>query len=120
MKVLRFIHQYGPVRSFQLWYSESEGCIHVPISKRSEVQENLDTKLRRNGFKVTDYSKLCAKHFTPDQFTTLPALAKKCGYKKLDHRPDAIPTLFDLPIEKVEKKTEDIYSLLKAKDDRGN
>lgn len=60
--------------------------------------------LRRDGFKVTDYSKLCAKHFTPDQFTTHPALAKKCGYKKLDLRPDAIPTLFDLPIEKVEKK----------------
>lgn len=58
--------------------------------------------LRREGFKVTDYSKLCAKHFTLDQFTTNPALAKK--KKKLDLRPDGIPTLFDLPIEKVEKK----------------
>lgn len=60
--------------------------------------------LRRDGFKVTEYSRLCAKHFTPDQFTTHPALAKKGGYKKLDLPPDAIPTLFDLPIEKVEKK----------------
>lgn len=70
-----------------------------PISKRSEVQENLDTKFTPRRREVTDYSKLCAKHFTPDQFTctTLPALAKKCGYKKLDLRPDAIPTLFDLP-----------------------
>lgn len=55
-------------------------------------------------YAATD-SKLCAKHFTPDQFfTSHPALAKKCGYKKLDLRPDAIPTLFDIPIEKVEEK----------------
>lgn len=59
--------------------------------------------LRWDGFKVTKYSKLCAKHLTPDQFTTHPALAKRCGYKKLDLRPGAIPSLFDLPIEKVEK-----------------
>lgn len=71
--------------------------------------------LRRDGFKVTDYSKLCAKHFTPDQFTTLPALAKKCGYKKLDLRPDAIPTLFDLPIEKVEKKPRTSTAFLKRR-----
>ena len=59
--------------------------------------------LRRDGFKVTEFSKVCANHFTADQFKTHPALAKKCGYKKLELRPDAVPTLFDLP-SKAEKK----------------
>ena len=58
--------------------------------------------LRRDGFKVTEFSKVCANHFTADQFKTHPAQAKKL-------RPDAVPTLFDLP-SKAEKKTEDIDS----------
>lgn len=52
--------------------------------------------LRRDGFAVTDYSKLCAKHITPDQFKIHPA--EWCGYKKLDLRPDAIPILFDIHV----------------------
>lgn len=59
----------------------------------------------RDGFAVTDYSKLCAKHFTPDQFKIHPALAKKCGYKKLDLRLDAIPTLFDIHVPVNPRKT---------------
>lgn len=52
--------------------------------------------LRRDGFAVTDYSKLCAKHITPDQFKIHPA--EWCGYKKLDLRQDAIPILFDIHV----------------------
>ncbi|XP_062591606.1 THAP domain-containing protein 10-like [Saccostrea cucullata] len=58
--------------------------------------------LRRDRFTVTEFSKLCSKHFTADQFKIHPALAKKCGYKKLDLRADAVPTIFDIP--KTEKK----------------
>ena len=38
--------------------------------------------LPRDGFKVREFSKVCANHFTADEFKTHLALAKKSGYKK--------------------------------------
>ena len=76
--------------------SEAFLCI---CSQRTQNSERFGYGI----FVAMDSSKVCANHFTADQFKTHPALAKKCGYKKLELRPDAVPTLFDLP-SKAEKK----------------
>lgn len=55
--------------------------------------------IRRDGFVATNTTRLCAKHFTSDQFIIHPSVAKKCGYKKIDLKPDAVPTIFDFPIK---------------------
>uniref|UniRef100_K1Q751 THAP domain-containing protein 4 n=1 Tax=Magallana gigas TaxID=29159 RepID=K1Q751_MAGGI len=60
--------------------------------------------LRRDGFVATKTSRLCARHFTDDQFSIHPSVAKKCGYKIIDLKPDAVPTIFDFP--KTETKTK--------------
>ncbi|XP_062586521.1 THAP domain-containing protein 2-like [Saccostrea cucullata] len=68
--------------------------------------------LRRDGFIVSDTSRLCAKHFTDDQFSIHQSVAKKCGYKKIDLKPNAVPTIFDFPKSETKKK---LHSLFQAK-----
>lgn len=68
-----------------IWSKKGVSMYRFP--KDPKIRRIWIRNLRRNGFKVTEYSKLCARHFTPDQFTTHPALTKRCGYKKLDLRP---------------------------------
>jgi hypothetical protein len=60
--------------------------------------------LRRDGFVPTATSRLCGKHFTDDQFSVHPSVAKKCGYKKIELKPDAVPTIFDFPNRNGNKK----------------
>lgn len=55
-------------------------------------------KLRRANFKITDNTKICSKHFTPDSFDQ-----EKFGGTWLKN--DAIPTLFDFPKHLTEKES---------------
>ena len=53
---------------------------------------------------MTESSKLCSKHFVPDQFLVHPEVAKKCNYDRIRLKPDAVPTIFDFPNKQVKKK----------------
>lgn len=57
--------------------------------------------LRRDNFKVTNHSKICSKHFTPDSFDR-----EKFGATWL--KKDAVPTLFDFPKHVTEKELKPI------------
>jgi hypothetical protein len=68
-------------------------------------------RVKRKDFVPSKSSRLCAKHFTNEQFVVNPLFAAFIGYKmkKLILKPDAEPTLFDFskPINK-EVSTEEI------------
>lgn len=84
----------------------------------SQIQDDLGVKSTQRRLRSYDYLKLCAKHFTLDQFKIHPALAKtKCGYKKLDLRSNAIPTLFDTPLSR--RKNQEHQHPTKTEEDRG-
>lgn len=54
--------------------------------KDSKFRKIWVGNLRRDCFAVIDISKLCAKHFTPDQFKIHPALAFKKKTEKIGGR----------------------------------
>lgn len=57
-----------------IWSKKGVSMYRFP--KDPKIRRIWIRNLRRDGFKVTEYSKLCARHFTPDQFTTHHALPK--------------------------------------------
>ena len=59
-------------------------------------------KVKRKDFVPSSTSRLCAKHFTNDQFVVDPILAMSVGYKvkKLQLKPTAEPALFNFAKEK--------------------
>ena len=68
-------------------------------------------RVKRKDFVPSKSSRLCANHFTNEQFVVNPLFAASIGYKtkKLVLNPDAGPTLFDFskPTDK-EVSTEEI------------
>ena len=56
---------------------------------------------RRKKFKLTKYSKICGKHFTPDQYSRYPPRLAELGY------PNARAQLKDDAVPDVEWPTED-------------
>ncbi|KAL3877441.1 hypothetical protein ACJMK2_035147 [Sinanodonta woodiana] len=60
------------------------------------------SRIKRKDFRPSKTSRLCAKHFTNDQFVVDPLLAMRIGYKlrKLQLKSDAIPSVFDFEVKK--------------------
>ncbi|KAL3882436.1 hypothetical protein ACJMK2_028775, partial [Sinanodonta woodiana] len=60
------------------------------------------SRIKRKDFRPSKTSRLCAKHFTNDQFVVDPLLAMTIGYKlrKLQLKSDAIPSVFDFEVKK--------------------
>ncbi|KAL3890116.1 hypothetical protein ACJMK2_002409 [Sinanodonta woodiana] len=60
------------------------------------------SRIKRKDFRLSKTSRLCAKHFTNDQFVVDPLLAMTIGYKlrKLQLKSDAIPSVFDFEVKK--------------------
>ena len=60
------------------------------------------SRIKRKKFRPSKTSRLCAKHFTNDQFVVDPSLAMTIGYKlrKLQLKSDVIPPIFDFEAKK--------------------
>lgn len=66
-------------------------------------------RLKRDGFKPSQYTKLCERHFDKDQFSVNPDVANNVGFqvKSKMLKPGAIPSIFDYtnPKEKSLKRS---------------
>lgn len=73
------------------------------------------SRIKRKDFNPSKTSRLCSKHFTNDQIVVDPSLAMTIGYKlkKLQLKPDAIPSIFDF--ESKQQECQDKVDSMKVK-----
>ncbi|CAC5363249.1 unnamed protein product [Mytilus coruscus] len=70
------------------------GLFEFPKDDRRRKQWTI--KVKRKKFQPSNTLRLCAKHFSNDQLVVNPLFTASIGYKmkKLQLKPDAVPTIF--------------------------
>ncbi|KAJ8319804.1 hypothetical protein KUTeg_001391 [Tegillarca granosa] len=108
-------------RVFGMVYCVAKNCrtksgqgIHLfTFPKDSERRELWIGNINRENFEPAPHSRLCALHFTPDQFVINPELAKSIGYtsKRNDLKDTAVPTVFKKDIKRKKSNSAQLKTL---------